>query len=129
MSKVRSNAVLQTPHDGAPAASADGATCLECGALHAPQTTWGEFCCLKCRQAFNNRRQARAVIIYDLYMALCFERRLARMLGLWSKIYTCAASFRREDHEERQGRRSWRKSADVLSQYAFRFVKVFRVRG
>lgn len=46
--------------------------CKECGtSLH--RKAWKQFCRVECRKAFNNRRQSRGAILYDL--AMTFRKR------------------------------------------------------
>lgn len=46
--------------------------CKECG-TDLRQKTWKHFCDVKCRRTFNNRRQSRGAILYD--MAMTFRKR------------------------------------------------------
>lgn len=75
-----------------------------------------EFCGDRCRQAWNNRRLQRGAELYDLYMAHRFERAEASDLGVFQAINRLASDFRAEDHDNRDGRRSWRKPRAVLAE-------------
>lgn len=86
--------------------------CLECGE---PRGN-GDFCSSACRHSFNNRRKARGAEIYDLYMALRFERPLAKLLGVLQAISRLASNYRAEDLAQRAGRKSWRNPRTVLEE-------------
>lgn len=81
--------------------------CLECGAPYGAREKGGEFCCPAHRMAWNNRRLQRGAELYDLFMALRFERPLAAKLNLWTIVCRAATFFRTEDFAARDGRRSW----------------------
>ena len=87
--------------------------CLECGA---ETRSKGEFCSALCRTAFNNRRKARGAELYDLYMALRFDRATATDLGVFQAINRLASVYRQQDRQERSGRRSWRGPRAVLEE-------------
>ena len=94
--------------------------CLECGkAFREGVRPSQEFCSAACRAAFNNRRKQRGALLYDLVMALRFERGLARFIGLWTVVCACASIFRQEDHRDRDGRKSWRDPRDVIAEKPF----------
>jgi hypothetical protein len=87
--------------------------CLECGKPHALS---GLFCGDPCRTRFNNRRKSRGLILYDLFMAVRYERTLASKLGAWRAMCRLAAQYRVEDQATRAGRKSWRAIPLVLSE-------------
>lgn len=87
--------------------------CLECGVENQSK---GDFCTTRCRTDFNNRRKARGAELYDLYMAHRFERADAQALGVFQAINRLASVYRREDNNQRAGRRSWRKPRAVLEE-------------
>lgn len=89
------------------AASAQVRTCLECGAPYASSVATAEFCCSACRSRWNNRRLVRGSELYDLVMALRWDRPLAKALHAFTLLSRAAAAFRAEDVDERSGRRSW----------------------
>lgn len=101
-----------------PAGTASGqprpnAACQECG--RAGPAMPGGFCCHRCRAAFNNRRAKRGAELYDLFMALRFDRRAATTLKLWRIVNRMASRWRSEDVTARAGRASWRPPSDVLA--------------
>lgn len=57
--------------------------------------------------AFNNRRRDRGAEIYDLLMAMRFEREKGAQSQLWTVICTRASAFRDSDNNLRDGRKSW----------------------
>ncbi len=81
--------------------------CRECGATFSAQRQGREFCRAACRRAFYNRKALRGAQLYDLIMALRFERPRAEELGAWSLLCRLAASYKAADDRERAGRRSW----------------------
>lgn len=92
------------------------AHCDECGAAyHAKRKDVSDFCSQKCRAAFNNRRAMRGAEMYDLVMALRFDREKATELGVWKVICRVAAEHHEQDQRERGGRRSWRGAKSVIA--------------
>lgn len=81
--------------------------CAECGATFEAKRDHAAFCSDGCRKAFNNRRMTRGAELYDLFMAVRYERGLAKLLGLWTVICRAAELWRDEDRGERDGRKSW----------------------
>lgn len=81
--------------------------CAECGAAYEARRAESEFCSTSCRMAFNNRRAARGVQLYDLFMAQRYERADSKDWGTWSAMCRLAEDFRGEDIEKRAGRKSW----------------------
>lgn len=84
--------------------------CLECGAPM-PNTT-GRFCTTPCRHAFNNRRKQRGPILYDLFMAVRYQRKLATTWQAWLMMTRLAKAWRDEDRLHRDARLSW-NSPDI----------------
>lgn len=105
------------PHDPLRLIKATGhRCCLECGAaLSASSPREAEFCCTPCRMSWNNRRAARGAQVYDLLMALRFERGPAKVAGVWSILCALCSAFRDADRAARGGRRSWRKTSDAIA--------------
>lgn len=81
--------------------------CRECGEATVSTRKPKEFCSDKCRMAHSNRRRMRGAEIYDLFMAMRYERALAAKLKVWTTMCQLAAEWRREDEAERGGRASW----------------------
>lgn len=82
-------------------------TCSECGVTFQGERRHAEFCTGECKTMFNNRRKNRGSIIYDMFMAMRYERDLAKKFGAWTDMCKLAAHWRREDMEKREARRSW----------------------
>lgn len=57
--------------------------------------------------AHRNRRQERGALLYDLFMAMRYERELAAKLKVWGTMCQLAAEWRKEDEDKREGRKSW----------------------
>lgn len=92
-------------------------TCDECGDAYEALSPSSDFCSAMCRTAFNNRRRVRGAEMYDLVMALRYERGISKLLGVWSVLCRMAAAFREEDRAERAGRKSWRGPRGVLQRH------------
>ena len=82
-------------------------SCGECGGSMEGRDKAAAFCDKRCRDNHKNRRCRRGVLLYDLFMALRFERKLASKLKVWSAMCRLAGTWREEDNHERAGRRSW----------------------
>lgn len=95
--------------------------CRECGAPVDRDDAL--FCSGVCRQAFNNRRLQRGAQLYDLFMALRFNRPLASSLGLWSILCRLASEWRSLDQVERAGRQSWQDPRRFLEKNPWVFRK------
>ncbi|MFM1977452.1 MAG: hypothetical protein RL145_2298 [Pseudomonadota bacterium] len=78
--------------------------CLECGQ---PTSTVARFCTTTCRHNFNNRRKARGATVYDLFMAMRYQRALATKWQVWLMMTRLAKAWRDEDRERRAARISW----------------------
>jgi len=104
-------------------ASAAGATspgrrvCRECGVAF-PASGARDFCRDVCRRSFHNRKAQRGAQLFDLVMALRFERKRAKEFGAWSLMCRMASAFRQQDTSERAGRRSWDDIADARARNA-----------
>lgn len=105
-------------------------TCCECGTVYAPGRAHESFFCSSdCRQAWNNRRAKRGAELYDLFMALRYERGLSQVLGLWSLICRMAQAWRDEDVAKRDGRKSWGDAKTVCERNVrYRATVVHRPR-
>lgn len=89
-------------------------TCLECGNRITEARKPKMFCSTPCRQTFNNRRMQRGAQLYDMFMAMRYERKSAEDHGAWAIMCRMAMDFRREDDLEREGRKSWQPIASVI---------------
>jgi predicted nucleic acid-binding Zn ribbon protein len=114
------------PEDAAPFLTGGVRRCLECGG---PCETKGEFCSRACRDDFGNRRKRRGEKLYDLFMALRWDRENATRLGVWRTLNRMSSDFRAEDRAERDGRRSWRRPSEVLADRPDLKSVVVRVRA
>lgn len=81
--------------------------CNECGSDYTPRRADEFFCSTACRKTFDNRRMTRGRDLYDLFMALRYERGLAKVSGLWAIACRMAQEWRQEDEAARAGRKSW----------------------
>lgn len=89
-------------------------TCCECGTAYEAVKVEAAFCSEPCRKAWNNRRAVRGAELYDLFMALRFDRQTATLLKVWKLLNRLAAIYRAEDKRDRAGRLSWRAPAAIL---------------
>lgn len=80
------------------------AGCKECGS---PKSERAIFCCQRCRLRFNNRRMLRGAELYDIFMAMRFDRERAKDERLWSSLCALASVYRDADKARREGRKSW----------------------
>ena len=81
--------------------------CNECGGTYTPRRCDEFFCSTPCRKAFDNRAMVRGRDLYHLFMTLRYERGAAKLLGVWAIVCRMAMEWRKEDEEERNGRKSW----------------------
>lgn len=94
--------------------------CQECGGSlvtpgqNRPMKATKKFCSQPCRMAFNNRRRDRGAEIYDLFMAIRFDRANAAQRRVWSLMCSQAAAYRDADNHRRQGRKSWQSLDDAI---------------
>lgn len=89
-------------------------TCLECQSPLAPSRGPHErkFCCDDCRRAFNNRRQQRGAQIYDMFMAMRYDRAAAADLGVWG--FMCRMAEAWHDDDVAHGRASFGDYAEFM---------------
>jgi predicted nucleic acid-binding Zn ribbon protein len=88
--------------------------CQECGSALTGMKPGARFCTAKCRLSFNNRRLQRGAELYDLFMAMRYDRAAAQEAGAWSMLCRMAQQMRDDDFRERGGRKSWQPAARVL---------------
>lgn len=89
--------------------------CRECGKSLAglglkPSAT---FCTVEHRKAFNNRRMQRGAELYDIFMALRYEREFATEHNLFTVLSSVARAYRDSDKVLRDGRKSWNAKETV----------------
>lgn len=101
--------------------------CRECGHTFIGKRTTKEFCGAACRRAFNNRKATRGAQMYDLIMAMRFDRHDAKTYGAWKLLDRMAAAARAEDERDRAGRRSWDDVRDVKGRNAHLLATVVGV--
>ena len=115
-----SAAPVQTPSRSS---RSDAKACRECGR---PEFEWarerGDFCCDACRRDWNNRRQARGAVLYDLVMALRFDRKASQEIKLWTIVCKFCAIWRDDDVARRASRPSWREAALVVEERPWVFA-------
>jgi hypothetical protein len=83
--------------------------CRECKVKFEARRASREFCCIACRQRFNNRRMTRGLQIYDFAMEWRDDRTDTTALTLLCRLL---AKFKDED--SRAGRVSWNSAASVI---------------
>jgi predicted nucleic acid-binding Zn ribbon protein len=90
--------------------------CRECGEGFLARRAGREFCSDRCRRIFHNRKTARGALLYDLVMALRYDRKRAATSRAFSLLCRMAAAFKAED--DRAGRQSWDKARIVTARSA-----------
>lgn len=88
--------------------------CAECGGPVTSDNYNVAFCSVKCRKDFNNRRATRGAELYDLFMSIRYERKLALVMALWTVICRMAEIWRDDDVRNRAGRKSWGSAKRLL---------------
>jgi hypothetical protein len=66
----------------------------------------------------------RGAELYDLFMALRYDRPGCAGLGVWKALCRLAMLFREEDVADRAGRKSWRSPKHVLGRRTDIFATV-----
>jgi hypothetical protein len=94
-----------------------GRVCRECG-KGIPARHGREFCTDICRRSFHNRKAQRGALLFDVLMALRFDRSRAKDHAALSLLCRMASAFRAQDVNERGARRSWDDIADVRERNA-----------
>lgn len=88
--------------------------CREClTPLEAGHKASRAFCSDTCKAKWNNRRKSRGADIYDLWMAMRYERDEAKRLGVWKEM--CRLSERWHDEDEASGVKSYDRPEIVLN--------------
>jgi predicted nucleic acid-binding Zn ribbon protein len=90
--------------------------CRECSAGFESGRSAREFCSDRCRRIFHNRKTARGAQLYDLVMALRYDRKRAATSRAFSLLCRMAAAFKAED--DLAGRQSWDKARTVTARSA-----------
>lgn len=72
--------------------------CLECGSDLTGRSTF--FCSRSCKTSHTNRRRARGSEMYDLFMAMRYDRKTAKDLGIWSKLCRMAEIYNDADKDD-----------------------------
>lgn len=100
--------------------------CIECGVQFTAGHKKAEFCCSGHRYEFSNRRRARGMALYDVFMAMRYERGLNKLYGLWTLLCRMAEGWREEDRRQRDSRKSWQDIAELhergeFTRYSYTF--------
>lgn len=94
-------------------------TCRECGVATAAgcgeHRRDAKFCSIPCKTKWNNRKKTRGADIYELWMAMRYERDEAKRLGLWGELCRLSEGWYQEDQRERGGRKTYGPPAEVLT--------------
>lgn len=91
-------------------------TCRECGTATESTRKPKIFCSAVCLNTHTNRRRERGAQLYDLFMAVRYDRAKAKDLNAWTKLCRLAESFHDEDLAT--GRQSTLDLATVLEKRA-----------
>lgn len=72
--------------------------CREClEPLPADRKQSMEFCSIPCRLNWRNRRMSRGAELYDLFMAMRYDREKSKILGVWNLMCRMAQVWNEED--------------------------------
>ena len=71
------------------------------------------FCGIPCKAKWNNRRKNRGADLYDLWMAMRYERDEAKRLGVWKEM--CRLSEGWHDDDAKAGIMSYEKPGVVIA--------------
>jgi predicted nucleic acid-binding Zn ribbon protein len=112
MTMCRVIAPAKTGHHKPASSSVGSHECAECGT---PCATSKTFCSPSCRLDFNNRRRTRGASLYDLFMAMRFDRQAAKDAKAWQAMCTLASAWAEEDKADRGGRKSFVNPKDVIA--------------
>lgn len=88
--------------------------CRECGGPILARRQDAVFCAKRCQMAWHNRRRTRGAEMYDLVMAMRFDRQEAARVGAYSMLTQLASAARESDLVKRPGRPSWNLGEAVL---------------
>ena len=75
-------------------------SCQECGTPFLAKKNHAKFCSTVCRKTWNNRRATRGAQMYDAVMAMRYDRKKAKSLGIdWTFICRMAEMFNAQDQK------------------------------
>jgi hypothetical protein len=86
-------------------------SCRECAQEFTTVKREGRFCSTECRKQHSNRRALRGAELYDLFMALRYERGMAKAKGIWAIICRLGQEWKEED--DRAKRQSWTPYGEI----------------
>jgi transposase-like protein len=90
--------------------------CQECGESFTAKKSHAKFCCTKCRKDYNNRRAVRGSQLYDVFMAMRYDREQAKELGIdWKFVCRMGELFNRQDETSLHGK-SYRNPHEVVAE-------------
>jgi hypothetical protein len=112
--------------------------CCECGSpLKGPSAEGSnkpargrkqsKVCSTLCKATWNNRRKTRGAELYDLWMAMRYEREDAKALGVWKEM--CRMSEQWMDDDKAEGRVERRKTYDRAGVVIQRLKDTGRLRA
>ena len=101
-------------------------SCRECGKALNNADRRAEFCGSPCRKTWNNRRMVRGAELYDLMMALRFNRAEAKAQNVWSLMCRLASVWMEED--KAAGRTTFKPPGEVKDRMT-RYLGVIVQRG
>jgi hypothetical protein len=92
--------------------------CQECGTPLTDRDPRAVMCSANCRKIWHNRRMTRGAELYDLFMAMRYERGMAKVYGLWALMCRMGQAWREEDRQMRSGRASYLNPQDSRARAA-----------
>ena len=94
--------------------------CPECRASFAPLRASAKFCSKDCNSAWQNRRNTRGAVFYDLWMTNRHQRGLAKTLKVLHVMTRLAMYW----HEQDKGRQTWNPAAKTIDSVSWALATV-----
>ena len=92
--------------------------CRECGEVFEARKSDAHFCSASCRKTFNNRRMTRGALLYDLFMAMRYDREPAKKNGVnWNTLCRLGELYHYEDQRDGRGR-THRPAFEVMQEHS-----------
>lgn len=98
--------------------------CVNCGASYVAKKAGSKFCKPECNSVWQNRRNLRGAILYDLWMCNRHERGLAKTLKVLHVMTRLAMYWYAQDH----GKKTWNDARQTVEQVAWANATAYDVR-
>ena len=88
--------------------------CQECGEPFTAKKHHAKFCSTSCRKTWNNRRAMRGAQLYDAVMAMRYDRKKAKVLGIdWTFVCRMAEMWHNQDNRNEPCGKSYKNPHDL----------------